>query len=162
MSTSELALLLQHSDTTARSVIQETAAAAGLMWKCRWSLCAEYNIKATELCPHCGRDRDGHPLRDVQPGCWPVEDELWENLRTEVTAHLRQQGFDPLPDAVTFPWVSDEDAAPWSLTRLVLHYGGIQRDYKIHLERTEISDLLEQVAEAAEPSSYEYLRILPR
>ncbi|MFB6887582.1 hypothetical protein ACFCY8_42955 [Streptomyces noursei] len=156
---SELALLIEHSDAAGREAIRAAAVAAGLMWRCRNSTCPTYNQRTDELCGGCGRDRDGRPLSDVQPGLYAAPDELWEQLRNEVFNHFCQNEFAPLPDAVTFPWVSRQDTAPWSLTELVIHYGGFKREYLDDLSGTWIEELLEEIALAVEPGYLEHLRI---
>ncbi|MFD3422458.1 hypothetical protein [Streptomyces decoyicus] len=154
----ELDLLVEHSDAAGRDVIREAAIAAGLIWKCRHSACPTYNQRSDELCGGCGRSREGRPLSDFQPGLYVAPDELWEELRDEVTDYFRQQGFAPLPDAVTFPRVSNRDAVPWSHIELVLHYGGVKREHLADPAGTEIEDLLEQIALAIEPTHHD-LRI---
>ncbi|WP_431984161.1 hypothetical protein [Streptomyces qinglanensis] len=162
MPTSELTLLIEHSGADERHVIHEAAVAAGLMWKCRACPTAFLRV-SEELCNECGRDREGRPLSDVRPGLYTAPDELWERLRTEVADHFRQEAFDPLPEAAAFPWESAQDAAPWSLTELTVHYGGRQHTHLTALEGTELEELLEEVALTVEPGYLEHLRlVLPR
>lgn len=162
MPTSELALLIEHSGVEERRIIQETAVAASLMWKCR-ACPAAYHRISDELCHGCGRDREGRPLSDVQPGLYAAPGDLWEQLRTEVAEHFCQEAFAPLPEAVTFPWESTQDATPWSLTELTVHYGGLQRTHLTELEGTEVEELLKEVALAVEPGYLGHLRLtLPR
>ncbi|MGW7463768.1 hypothetical protein ACWGJT_03450 [Streptomyces xantholiticus] len=163
MPTSELASLLEHSDTAGRSVIRDAAVSAGLMWKCRNPACGQHNLRAEGLCGNCGWDRQGRPLSDDQPGLYVAPDELWEQLREEIAEHLRREALEPLPDAVTFPWVSGSDTSPWSLTELVLHRGGTTMIHQTALGGTEIEETLDEIALAVEPSYLEALRImLPR
>ncbi|WP_019061448.1 hypothetical protein [Streptomyces prunicolor] len=159
MPTIELAALLNHSDTAGRPVILKAAVAAGVLWKCRKSACSHHNDAGEELCRGCGRNSNGQPLSDSQPGPYVAPHEIWEMLREEVRDHFLAQEITPLPDAVTFPWRSDDPTSTWSLTDLVVHHGGRQEPYSSDLQNTEIESALEEVARAVEPGYLEDLRI---
>lgn len=155
----QLATLLEHADPAGRPAILQAAVAAGVMWKCRKAVCGRHNDRGEELCQGCGRNRAGQPLSDSQPGLYQAPDELWEQLREEITDHFRAQGADPLPDAVTFPWQSADTTATWSLTELTVHHGGRQEPYLTNFHTTEIEQSLEEIAIAVEPGYLENLRI---
>ncbi|MFK0296327.1 hypothetical protein ACIQU6_38450 [Streptomyces sp. NPDC090442] len=156
----DLSALLAAADDHQEPALREVARKCGLLWQCRNAACLLDNARLVELCDRCGHDRQGRPLADHRPGLYPVPDKLWEALREHLHDWIATTGL-PVPDAVTFRYLP-LTGAEWEVADPVFHYGGRTETIPVDLSGTEIEEDLDDIADEAEPSHCESLRITLR